>query len=361
MKRLSTMQLMPGMVLGADVLNMDETVILSEGTVLTDRLITKLEMYGIQTVSVRSSSPASEEPGTVSDSASSSYTRRIRNTAAFHQFSREYSRNLDLFQQTINAVVERNLPLDVDELLARALNISALGSNPNSVLAMLNSMREYDDSTYAHCINVALLCNIFAGWLRFDAREIRLATSSGLLHDVGKLKVPHNILTKPARLTEDEYSEIQKHPIDGYQLLEQQKVDIHIQNAALMHHERMDGSGYPLHYRGSQIDKYARLVAIADVYDAMTAKRVYRGPLCPFRVIELFESEGFQKYDVEYLLVILENIVNTYIQTPCRLSDGREGDIIYINRSNLSRPIVQCGAKCVDLSEHPSLSVETLL
>lgn len=123
----------------------------------------------------------------------------------------------------------------------------------------------------------------------------------------------------------------------------------------------MDGSGYPLHYRGSQIDKYARLVAIADVYDAMTAKRVYRGPLCPFRVIELFESEGFQKYDVEYLLVILENIVNTYIQTPCRLSDGREGDIIYINRTNLSRPIVQCGAKYVDLSEHPSLSVETLL
>lgn len=361
MKRLSIMQLMPGMVLEADVLNMDETVILSGGTVLTDRLITKLEMYGVQTVSVRSSSPASEDAGTVSDSADSSYAKRIRGTAAFHQFSREYSRNLDVFQQTINNVVERNLPLDVDELLERALNISALGSNPNSVLAMLNSMREYDDSTYAHCINVALLCNIFASWLHFDAREIRLATSSGLLHDVGKLSVPHDILTKPARLTEDEYVEIQKHPISGYQLLERQKVNIHIRNAALMHHERMDGSGYPLHYRGSQIDKYARLVAIADVYDAMTAKRVYRGPLCPFRVIELFESEGFQKYDVEYLLVILENIVNTYIQTPCRLSDGREGDIIYINRTNLSRPIVQCGAKYVDLSEHPSLSVETLL
>lgn len=128
-----------------------------------------------------------------------------------------------------------------------------------------------------------------------------------------------------------------------------------------MHHERMDGSGYPLHYKGPQIDKYARIVAIADVYDAMTATRVYRGPMCPFRVIEIFESEGFQKYDVEFLLVILENIVNTYIQNRCRLSDGREGDIIYINKDKLSRPVVQCGTEYVNLAEHPDLTVEALL
>ena len=68
-----------------------------------------------------------------------------------------------------------------------------------------------------------------------------------------------------------------------------------------MHHERSDGSGYPLRLHGNQIDRFARLVSIVDVYDAMTAARVYRGPVCPFRVIELYESEGFQKYDVEYL------------------------------------------------------------
>ena len=128
-----------------------------------------------------------------------------------------------------------------------------------------------------------------------------------------------------------------------------------------MHHERYDGTGYPNHLVGKEIDDMAAIVAIADVYDAMTAARVYRGPVCPFRVIELYESEGFQKYDVEYLMTFLENVVNTYIRNRCRLSDGREGDIIYINRYKLSRPIVQCGTEYVNLSEYPDLTIEVLL
>lgn len=361
MKRLSTMQLVPGMIIGADILDIDGQPILSKGTELTDRLITKLDMYGILTVSIADNVPLPEAHEIISAPREPSYSARIRNSPAFQQFKKEYELNLSSFKQAMNGVVEKNMPLDVEELLKQTLNITALGQNPNGILAMLHNMREYDDSTYAHCINVALLCNIFATWLRFDKRQIQLATGCGLLHDVGKLHIPHNILTKPSHLTENEYSEIQKHPVIGYRLLKKVGASVHIQNAALMHHERMDGSGYPLHCQSSQIDKYARIVAIADVYDAMTAKRVYRGPMCPFRVIELFESEGFRKYDVEYLLVILENIVNTYIQNRCRLSDGREGDIIYINKFNLSRPIVQCGTQYIDLSECPHLTVETLL
>lgn len=361
MKRLSTMQLVPGMITGADILDMDGQLILAKGTELTDRLITKLDMYGILTVSITDNIPLPEAPEIISAPREPSYSARIRNSPAFRQFRQEYELNLTSFKQAINRVVEKNMPLDIEELLTQALNITALGENPNSILSMLHNMREYDDSTYAHCINVALLCNIFATWLRFDKRQIQLATGCGLLHDVGKLHIPHHILAKPSHLTENEYSEIQKHPVIGYRLLKKAGASIHIQNAALMHHERMDGSGYPLHCQSTQIDKYARIVAIADVYDAMTATRVYRGPMCPFRVIELFESEGFRKYDVEYLLVILENIVNTYIQNRCRLSDGREGDIIYINKFNLSRPIVQCGTQYVDLSECPHLTVEMLL
>ena len=127
-----------------------------------------------------------------------------------------------------------------------------------------------------------------------------MATACGLFHDIGKLMIPHAIITKPGKLDSHEYAMIQKHPIIGYQLLQAQNVDDHVRNAALMHHERWDGSGYPMKLSGLDIDPYARLVAIADVYDAMTASRVYRGPLCPFRVIEIFEQECFDKYDVEF-------------------------------------------------------------
>lgn len=359
MRRLSTMQLVPGMIVAKDVKASDGQLIIPEGSELNDKLITRMELYGILTVFIEDSMPktaprfiAPREP---------SYSERILQTKEFQEFKAGYELELDSFRNVINNVVEKHRKLDIDELLRQSLDIAALGEGRVGILSMLQNMREYDDSTYAHCINVALLCNLFASWLKFDKKEIELATTCGLLHDLGKLLVPHAILSKPSKLTDDEYEEIQKHPIDGYQLLREQKVNIHIQNAALMHHERADGSGYPLHYRGSQIDKYARIVAIVDVYDAMTAARVYRGPMCPFRVIEIYESEGFQKYDVEYLLVFLENVVNTYIQNRCRLSDGREADIIYINKNKLSRPVVQCGTEYINLAEQTDLSIEALL
>ena len=142
----------------------------------------------------------------------------------------------------------------------------------------------------------------------------------------------------------------------------EQDVDEHVRKAAWMHHERMDGTGYPRQLAGKQIDKYARIVAIADVYDAMTAARCYRGPICPFHVIEIFEAEGFQRYDVKYLLTFMENVANTYIRSRCRLSNDREGDIIYINKEKLSRPIVQCGTEYINLADATSqLNIAELL
>ena len=246
-------------------------------------------------------------------------------------------------------------------LLKHSLDMIATHQGAIGILDMLHNMREYDDSTYSHSMNVALICNILSTWLHMSQADVELATACGLLHDVGKLLVPQKIITKPSKLSTDEYAEIQKHPISGYRLLLEQNVDEHVRNAALMHHERNDGSGYPLHLKDSQIDKFACIVAIADVYDAMTAARVYRGPLCPFRVIELYEEEGFQKYNVEILLVFLENVVNSYIGNRCLLSDGRLATIIYINKDKLSCPIVQCGTDYINLADCDDLHIASLI
>lgn len=359
MKRLSTLQLVPGMTVAQDVFTMDRQQVFTKGTVLTDKLITKLDLYGIFTIYVEDSLPAPIAP-TVAP-REPSYSQRIKSDACFRHFKDEYELSVDSLKNMISTVVERNLQLDIKELLKNTLRILGIDRGHIGILDMLQNMREYDDSTFAHSINVALICNILAGWLKWAPEQVELATACGLLHDIGKLEVPHDIISKPGRLSAEEFSLIQKHPSSGYQILQNQHLDHHICNAALMHHERCDGSGYPMKLKGPAIDNYARLVAIVDVYDAMTAARVYRGPLCPFRVIEIFESEGLQKYDVEYLLVFLENVVNTYIQNRCLLSDGRKGDIIYINKDHLSRPIVQCGTEYVNLAEHPDLSIASLL
>lgn len=240
MKRLSTMQLLPGMITARDITDIDGQQLLPRGTTLTDQLITKLEMYGVLTVHIEDNIPLPPPSELAAAPREPSYSQRIRLTPAFQEFKREYTLNLDSFRSVINAVAQKHVKLDIDVLLKQALNIASLGQGKVSILAMLQNMREYDDSTYAHCINVALLCNVFTGWLHFGKSQIELATTCGLLHDLGKLLVPHDILTKPAGLTENEYEKIQQHPIDGYQLLREQGVNIHIQNAALMHHERMD-------------------------------------------------------------------------------------------------------------------------
>lgn len=359
MKRLSILQLVPGMIVAQAVLSYDKQQVLPAGTVLTDKLITKLDLYGIITVYVQDTVPDSEHLAIAPRNPS--YSQRIKSSESFQTFKAGYDLNVDSLRMVINNVIQQNAPLDVCTLLHDTLSFLSKNRGHLGIMDMLHNMREYDDSTFAHCLNVGLICNVFATWLKFDQTEVELTTACGLFHDVGKLLVPHSIITKPGKLSNEEYAEIQKHPLEGYQLLCANNTDIHVQNAALMHHERTDGSGYPMGLSGEQIDKYARIVAIADVYDAMTAARVYRGPQCPFRVIEIFESEGFRKYDVEYLLVFLENIVNSYIRNRCLLSDGTECDIIYINKRHLSKPIVQRGRQYINLAEHKDLSIVEML
>ena len=122
-----------------------------------------------------------------------------------------------------------------------------------------------------------------------------------------------------------------------------------------------DGTGYPNGLRSDQIDDYAKIVSIADVYDAMTAARVYRMPQCPFKAIEMFEAEGLQKYDPHFILVFLERVVSSYINNNVRLSDGRIGEVIMINPSKLSKPMVRIGQDYIDLSKEPKLSIKDLV
>lgn len=359
MNHLLTIELVPGMVVAEDVLDNDYRQVLPKGTILDDDEITKLTLFEVLSVVVEDYTlpvPKKEK-----QNAPETFANRIRNSEEFKEFKKNYEIEIDTLKTTINNVVEKNAKIDVSSLVNTSLQIIKSAHGQFNVIDMLHNMRDYDDSTFAHSLNVGLLSNVMAGWLGLAPAEVEMATACGLLHDIGKLFIPHEIVTKPGKLTDSEYSEIKRHPIEGYQLLKKQNLDDHICNAALMHHERYDGGGYPLGIRGTQIDAYARLVAICDVYDAMTAARCYRGPLCPFHVVEIFEQEGLQKYDVTYVLTFLEHIVYTYMHSYCRLTDGREGEIIMINKDHLSRPLVLCDGESIDLSKELDLRIDTLL
>jgi putative nucleotidyltransferase with HDIG domain len=227
----------------------------------------------------------------------------------------------------------------------------------------LNKVRSIDEYTYAHSLNVALLCSLLGSWLNLDESNIKRLTSCGLLHDIGKSKIPREILNKPEALTPAEFEEIKKHPTLGYKILEKNiAISKDVALGVLMHHEREDGSGYPLGLESSQISYYAKILAVVDVYDAMTSNRVYKKRQPPFDVLELYESEYLTKCDTGIMLTFLKHISSYYVGNIVKLNDGTEGEIIYINQNRISKPLVRLSnSSVVDISMHPHLKIVEML
>ena len=114
-----------------------------------------------------------------------------------------------------------------------------------------------------------------------------------MLHDIGKLKIDPKILNKKGKLTDEEFEEIKKHPVLGYEIVKDMDLPEKIKEAVLMHHEKINGTGYPSGLKGEEISNYAKIVSICDIYDAMTSTRTYRKRFCPFQVIRNFERQNF--------------------------------------------------------------------
>lgn len=359
MPRILTQDLVPGMVTAEDVFTYNNQLILPKELKLTDKTITKLEFYSILSVRIKEETANIEPDTLVLEEAT--YSEKIKASKEFQDFKLNFENSIYNFKVSINDIVEKHSPIDMAALLQETKKMLAENSSGIHIFDMLHNMRQYDDPTYAHSINVSLICYVFGKWLDFSEKDLELLTLCGLLHDIGKLMIPESIIGKPDKLTQEEYQIVKTHTIEGYNILMPLAINDHIKNAALMHHERCDGSGYPLGLTNNRIDRFAKIVSIADVYDAMTSARVYRGPLCPFQVIGIFESEGLQKYESEFILVFLEYIVNTYLNNRVRLSNGLEGDIVLINKLDLSHPMVHCGNHYIDLSHEHGLYIDAIL
>lgn len=355
-----TSELKEGMVTLEDTYSTKGQMILPKNTIITKSIITKLIANSVLMVEVEDELVSVE----TDIDPMSNFTideETIVNTVEYKKFKRRYDKNIDVMSEHLNDIVHKNAPIEVDTMLNNALNIIDATDSPLSIFTMLSTLKNYDDSTFNHSLNVALICNIFGKWLELPDEDVKVLTSCGLFHDIGKLLIPDHIIKKPGKLTDEEFKIVKTHSRKGYELLKARNADIRIQYAALMHHEKCDGSGYPLGLTEDRIDKFAQIVTIADIYEAMTAKRVYREPLSPFTVIHNFEENGLKKYNPKFLLTFLERVVNSYINCKVKLSNGAEGDIVYINKVSLSKPLIKTKDSFIDLSKEYTVSIESIL
>lgn len=349
--RILTNEAVTGMVTANDIYTKNNQLIITEGTVLNNKVIDKLRFYKIFGLNVYPEKKIEEE----------SYIEDLRKTPEFKKFNRTYVETVTKVVGSFNRIISGDHEIDVDALLEETDRVLREGRNGTHIMEMLHGIRDYDDLTYVHSMNVSLICSIFGEWLKLSKGEIRNLALAGMLHDIGKLLIPKEILAKPGKLSNREYDVMKSHAIKGYEVLKDLPLDINVKYAALMHHERQDGSGYPNGFADNQINMFAKIVSIADVYDAMTSNRSYRKAFCPFTVVEDFENEGFIKFDSQYLVVFLERIVESYLHNIVRLSDGREGEVVLINKFALSKPMVRVGNDFIDLSKEHNLRIQSIL
>lgn len=347
-----------GMTLSRDILNAEGRLVAAAGTRLDLDIIAKISGYHILEINVLDRNvPEKIKP----DEENNSYFNKIRRTEQFKQFHETYVENIATVKKDLTDIVIHNAPIESQSLLDNTMAMMADCTNRLQLFDMLHSLREFDDLTFAHSINVALVASVIGQWLHFSSQDIQVLMLCGLLHDIGKLLIPNEILTKPDRLTQNEFAIMKQHVNLGYERIKEEKLDTRVKEACLLHHEKCNGSGYPFGLKSDKIPTAAKIITIADIYDAMTAARVYRGAICPFEVVRMMEQEAYTKLDPAFCLPFLKNVVSSYIHNNVKLSDGRYGEVILINDHALSRPVVKCGEQFIDLSKTAGVSITAIL
>ena len=283
-----------------------------------------------------------------------------RKSRDYRLFNERVIKSAQLLEKSLSEyIVREDEDLNTNKLLKETREIIALSDDPVHTFRMLRRVRRYDDLTYIHSLNVAILCHEFANWMHMPEEEQDILTLAGLLHDVGKMGIPGKIIKKAGLLTDEEYELIKQHPQKGYDFLKKHPLDERIMNAALMHHERCDGSGYPQGLKADEIDDFAKIVAIADYYDALTSARVYREPHCPFKVFRMLQQER-DKFDSTYLAVFMEGVASFYIGCEVVLSNQKRARMVDTNPTDQSNPIVKMDGLIVNLAMAPDVDVKEI-
>lgn len=240
-------------------------------------------------------------------------------------------------------------------------------SKEKSIPVNLSELESYDDYTYAHSINVALLATIIGLQMSYDREMLNNLALGALFHDWGKLQIPLEILNKPSGLTAGEFDMIRKHPDRGEHMLKPVILTEEALKIVRQHHERWNGQGYPDSLSGDQISHDAQIVAVADVFDALTADRPYREGLSPYHALEMILSGVNSNFSVDAVKAFRSCLILYPEDSRVILNTGEKGTVIAIPPDFPTRPVIRVlldpkgqpvlKGKIVDLLQNLSLMV----
>lgn len=295
--------LKPGMYVQKIVLQKGSLKIKSQGKVTTQTMVDKLKKQGVKKLEIDPSKAFSSEQSSIEDPAN--HHQPVKKAVKRTSFDTElidaktlYEKGKRLQEKLMESVL-RELPMDlaIPTEFAKKL-ISSLERNHNALMC-LTRIREKDTYLLEHSLNVAIILANFARHLQFDDTVVTELALAGFVHDIGKIKIPDEILHKPSRLNKQEMTVMRNHVLYGIQTLEEMDLPEHIIRTMSEHHERLDGKGYPKGLKSAEISQYGQMIAVCDVYDAIVADRCYKAGESSKRAMQILLKDSPEKYDRE--------------------------------------------------------------
>lgn len=277
------------------------------------------------------------------------------------KFAAQYSRDVTAMKTIFTDIASGKKP-DIEAVSKMSENLLDNSEDIFRVVDSINNLRGMDDYTYTHSLNVALYSMFIAKWMGMKEEEISDVVKAGLLHDIGKSKIPDDILNKRGPLDEYEFKVMKQHASLGYEICKDvEGISEPIKEAVLFHHEKVDGSGYPKGLKADEVGMYAKIVGIADIYDAITSERVYKKRQTPFETFHEIKEIAYGKLDIKISDIFLNNIASFYLGAKVRMNTGEVGEIAFIYPHKIDKPLVKIGERIVDTSKDSRCQIEELL
>ncbi|MDD3363523.1 MAG: HD-GYP domain-containing protein [Syntrophomonas sp.] len=323
MRRINIENLQADMIVARNIFSSEGRILLSSGVVLSDPYIERLLSLGIASVYIKDDifGDIDDIPEVISEKTRIETVKIVKNS--FNIMERNHKLNVRQIKDVVNNLI--------NELLF----------NPN-VLVNLTDIRSYDDYTFAHSVNVCILSLMTGVTLSYDDSKLKELGVGALLHDIGKIKLDKGTLNKADDLTRDEYYEVKQHAENGFEILRKYD-DISLLSAhiAFQHHERWNGTGYPRGLAENDIHEYSRIVAVADVYDALLADRPYRSSYSVNQAITLLKRMAGTYLDPRCIMALIANVAVYPIGSIVELNSGVVGIVVDVNKEMPTRPVVR--------------------
>ena len=350
-KFLYVHELSPGMTTSSEI-KANGMVLIGKDVTLTEYTINKLrENYVFNPIAVYCEEEIEE----------SSNDSEYEKTKTVEEVERSFN-ELTFDVEKMLASMDNLKVSGIEEVRKFAAKIQSELKSTSSVIKNIVLYGSGSDTIYRHGVNVTALSTILGKWIGLNRSQLNLLTYAAVLHDFGKIKIDKRILDKPEPLSTREFNEIKKHPTIGYNFIKEVPfLDKAVSYGVLMHHERSDGSGYPLGLKEDKIHQFAKIIAIADVFDAVNSDRLYKKSKGPFEALEIIKKESLGKLDYEYCNVFLNHVVNYYMGENVMLNTEEICKIIQVDVNNLARPFLLGDTGFIDLKQRKDLFIEKLV